>query len=139
VQRCPVNAIALLLATIVPTPSVVADASLPLRAAPSSCVSRLAAARRAVEAWCDGRTSVERRYYDWSRARTRRQACADLLAGLRSCAARTQEVTLDGEPGPVVIADHTAADATYWQARLVTRGRGLRVTSVDFVEDCTGP
>jgi hypothetical protein len=137
---------AICLATALPVASVAADATPPPApgiargAAPPSCRSPISdSAHLAIDRWCDGHASVARRYYDWSLARTRRRACADLRSSFASCKAEVRTTDLDGAPGPVVIADATAGEVTYWQARLARRGRGFRVASVDFYEDCTGP
>ena len=128
--------------------SAVADVSVPSPAAQSAADDANAdchapesvAARRAIDTWCRGSVPVKRRWYDWSLARTRRQACADFHAAFASCAI-VGRADLDGEPGPVVVVENRSpqAEATYWQAHLTRRGRDVRVEDVDFVEDCTGP
>jgi hypothetical protein len=117
--------------------------SLPEPDPPPCDAPEWTAVRHAVDTWCDGRSPVERRYYDWSLKRTRRRACADLRAGLGKCTADLWDADKwqsDGKPGSlVVIAELPTAEATYWEVHMVPRGNGYRVTSVDFMEDCTGP
>ena len=115
-------------------PSPEADA-LPEPDPPPCDAPEWTVVRHAVDVWCSGRAPVERRYYDWSLARTRRRACADLRAGLAKCTVDLR----DGEPGLVVTVELPTAELTYWEAHLVPRDNGYRVASVDFMEDCTGP
>jgi len=138
--------VVVLVAAALPATSVVADVSVPVAAfnggfddADVDCQSRESlAARRAIDRWCRGSAPVQRRYYEWSLARTRRQACADLRNDSCLTVAGTDT---DGDRGPVVIVDDRAreAAATYWEVHLKRRGDEFRVTDVDFVEDCTGP
>jgi hypothetical protein len=97
----------------------------------------------AVDAWCKARTPVERGYYDWSLARTKKRACGDLKVALFTCKAelwKAEAYQYDGKPGDLVVrADYPDGVLTYWEARLAGSGRAFQVTTVDFMEDCTGP
>ena len=135
----------LLAACMAPATPAAADSSVPgdTSAAPAlgSCRSpEWRAARRAVMAWCDGEAPVARRYDDWSLARTRRRACADLRAAFaQECEVRIEDGGFHGEDGLMVVVDYPDGAATYWYAMLERHGRAFRVTRMNFEEDCTGP
>jgi hypothetical protein len=138
--------VVVLVAAALPAASVVADVSVPAATprdtadeAHAQCRSpESVAVRRAIDRWCRGSAPVRRRYYEWSLARTRRQACADLR---RTPCVTVGDEDTDGDRGPVVVVDDSAPEAvaTYWEVHLVRRGREFRVADLDFVEDCTGP
>src|SRR4029077_14189170 len=105
---------------------------------PACGSSAWAAASRAVDAWCDGRAPVARRYYDCSQAQRRRLACSDLRDAVAKCQATLWDAKKwesDAAPGLVVLASYPDAELTFWEVHLAPRGRGYRVRSVDFMED----
>lgn len=121
-------------ASLGPVPNALSDEKS------ASCRSPLRrAAFRAIEAWCSSKHSVERPYYDWPAARTKRRSCVDLRAAASRCDSSFRDSGLEGEQGHFVVVDFVGPEATYWQADLEGDSRAMRVTKVDFYEDCTGP
>ena len=53
--------------------------------------------------WYEGSSAVERRYYDWSLARTRQHACADVRDALDICDAQVSTQTDDSAVVTVVM------------------------------------
>jgi len=129
------------LVLLAPATLTTADVSLPAHASakddePSCRAPMWTSLRRAVDEWCDGDRTVVRRYRTWSRGRTKRHACADLRDALAECTATFLEGDLDGVKGPWLEALYPNASLTYWAAHLERRGHRLRVTTIDFYEDC---
>lgn len=107
---------------------------------PSCGTPAWVAVERAVETWCAGQEPMRHAYDDWSLTQTRQQACTDLRDALYKCSADiydAKQLERRAAPGLVVVTHYPDDSVIYWQAHLVRRGRGYRVTFVDFVEDNT--